>query len=125
MAKQVTVTINRITVHNNGEGSGKGELYWTFDIDGKSFVELSAKEARKTNDGEVISINESRTVSKANNDRLVVSGAVYEKDWPSKDETVKFTDEYSASNGWGIGIHDVKRTNGKLDVTIRYEIENG
>jgi hypothetical protein len=124
MSKNLNVTIKSITVNNNGEGSGKGELFWKFDIDGKMLVELPLKNARKTDDGEVISLNESRIVSKDGNDILEIHGTTSEKDWPSKDEYISFTHEYTEKNGWGVGSHDVNRKDGKLDVTVRYEIEN-
>jgi hypothetical protein len=46
MSKNLNVTIKSITVNNNGESSGKGELFWKFDIDGKMLVELPLKNAR-------------------------------------------------------------------------------
>lgn len=88
MSKKLKVTIKSLTVNNNGEGSGKGELFWRFDVDGQMLVELPIKNARKTNDGEVISLNEPRIVSKVGNDNLLIHGVVSEKDWPSKDEHI-------------------------------------
>lgn len=122
MANKLKVTIKSITVNNNGEGVGKGELYWRFDIDGAMLVELPIKEARKTNDGEVIFINEPRIVSKVGNDILEIFGTIAEKDWPSKDENVTFRHPYTEADGWGVGTHDVNRKNGRLDVTVHYEI---
>lgn len=123
MANKLKVTIKSITVNNNGEGVGKGELYWRFDLDGAKLVELPINKARKTNDGELISLSESRIISKAGNDILDISGTISEKDWPSKDENVIFTQQYTEADGWGVGTHDVNRKNGRLDVTLHYEIE--
>ena len=126
MAKKLKVTIKNITVNNNGEGglNGKGEMYWRFDIDGMLLVELPSNNPRKTHDNEVITLNESRVVSKVGNDILEVFGTISERDWPSKDETVNFTKQYTKADDWGIGSHEVNRKDGKLDVTVRYEIAN-
>jgi hypothetical protein len=124
MAKKLKVTIKSMTVHNNGEGSGKGDLYWRFDIDGTKLVELPMNNPRKTSDGEVISLGESRTVSKVGNDILDIYGTISEKSWPGKDNNVTFGQEYTEADGWGIGTHDVHRQDGKLDVTVHYEIAN-
>jgi hypothetical protein len=124
MVKQLKVTIRSMSVHNNGESAGKGELFWRFDIDGEKLVELPINNPRKTNDGELISLGESRIVSKNRNDTLDISGTISEKDWPSKDENVTFTQQFTEANGWGVGTHDVNRKDGKLDVTVHYEITN-
>lgn len=122
MSNKLKVTIKSIAVNNNGEPTGKGEVWYRFDIDGKMLVELPVDNPRKTSDGDVIFLNESRTVSKTGNDILEIFGTVSEKDWPSKDETVNFRQQYTAADGWGVGTHDVNRKDGKLDVTVHYEI---
>ena len=124
MQKKLKVTIKNMSVHNNGERVGKGELFWRFDIDGEKLVELPINNPRKTNDGELISLGESRIVSKNGNDTLDISGTISEKDFPSKDENVTFTQQFTEANGWGVGTHDVNRKDGKLDVTVHYEITN-
>lgn len=124
MANKLKVTVKNISVHNNGEAAGKGELYYRVDIDGAMLVELPVNNPRKTSDGDVIFLNESRTVNKTGNDILDIFGTVSEKDWPSKDETVNFRHQYTATDGWGVGTHDVNRKDGRLDVTVRYEIAN-
>jgi hypothetical protein len=124
MANKLKVTIKNITVNNNGEPIGKGELYWRFDVDGAMLVEQSIDQARKTNDGEVIVVNEPRIVSKVGNDILDIFGTISEKDSLSKDENVYFRHQYTEADGWGRGTHDVNRKYGKLDVTVHYEIAN-
>lgn len=124
MAKNLKVTVKSISVNNNGEGSGKGEIFYRIDLDGTKLVELPVNNARKTNDGELIVLNESRIVSKAGNNILEISGTISEKDWPSKDESVAFTQQYTEKDNWGIGSHDVNRKDGKLDVTLHYEVAN-
>jgi hypothetical protein len=124
MKKNLKVTIKSLTVNNNGESAGKGEVYWKFDLDGVKLVEVPINNARKTNDGERIVLGESRIVSKEGSDVLDISGTISEKDWPSKDENVTFSQQYTAADGWGVGTHDVNRKDGKLDVTVHYEIAN-
>ena len=55
MAK-VKVTFENITVTNNGEGSGKGELYWLFQVDGETVNQRTVSNALKVADGETISL---------------------------------------------------------------------
>jgi hypothetical protein len=124
MSDKLKVTVNRIKVHNNGEAAGKGELYYRFDIDGTMLVELPVSNPRKSSDNDVITLNESRTVSKTGNEILEIFGSVSEKDWPSKDETVNFRQQFTQADGWGVGTHDVNRKDGRLDVTVHYEIAN-
>jgi hypothetical protein len=121
---QLKVTVQSITVNNNGESIGKGELFWKFDIDGATLVELPSNNPRKTRDGEVITLNESRTVNKTGNDSLTVFGTVSERDLLTKNETVSFSQEFTAADDWGVGPHSLNRKDGKLDVTIRYEVAN-
>ena len=124
MVKNLKVTIKSISVNNNGESTGKGELYWKFSIDGVKFVDVPINNARKTQDGDLIVLNESRLVSKKGNDSLDVYGMISEKDWPSKDENITFSQEFTEVDGWGVGTHDVNRKDGRLDVTVHYEVSN-
>jgi hypothetical protein len=126
MAEQIKVTFSSIKVNNNGEGSGKGELYWDMLVDGQPLGgdgNRSISNARKTADGEMIVLNAaSRTVSKEAGQRLVVEGSVSDKDDLSKDESTGFSDTYDSHNNWGIGSYSRILRDRKLDVVVSYQV---
>lgn len=121
------IIIERITVHNNGDRSGKGELYWAVDANSQTLSELPRNDAYKARDGEVITLGDHLTVDGLDDrDTLTVSGYVSEKDgvFSGQDESAKFNHVYSKNDNWGNGSHDVPLSDGPLDVTLRYRIED-
>jgi hypothetical protein len=124
MAK-VKVTFENITVTNNGEGSGKGELYWLFQVDGETVNQRTVSNTLKVADGETISLGTSRQVSKSTGQTLSVYGSVSEKDDLSKDEGHFFSDSYKSTEKWGAkeGVYTRRINDRKLDVTVSYRVE--
>jgi hypothetical protein len=126
MADKIKVTFSQIRVTNNGEWTGKGELYWDLLVDGQPLGgdgSRSLSNPRKTADGETIVLNGvSRTVTKASGQRLVVQGNVSEKDNTDRDETDGFEDVYDTTNNWGIGAYTRTLRDGNMDVAVSYQI---
>ena len=126
MADKIKVTFSNIKVNNNGEGTGKGELYWDLFVDGQPVGgegNRSISNPRKAADGETIALNGvSRTVAKDAGQRLVVQGTVSEKDNLDKDETDGFEDVFDATNHWGVGSYTRALRDRKLDVVVSYQI---
>src|SRR5262249_30467027 len=110
MAK-VKVTFDNITITNNGEGSGKGELYWLFQVDGETVNQRTVSNPQKAADGETIALGSSRQVIKSPGQNLTVYGSVSEKDDLSKDESNFFSDSFKPSDNWGASGGNHKRTN--------------
>lgn len=118
------VTMNKILVRDNGEAPGKGELYWSLQVDDQT-IEVLDSPGRKTGDGETIILGNSGTVTKDRNATLTVLGNVSEKDGFLKgaDDTASFRHVYTEANDWGLGSHTAKLSDGKhLDVTVYYTI---
>lgn len=124
MAK-VKVTFENITVTNNGEGSGKGELYWLFQVDGETVSQRTVSNTLKVADGETIALNASRQVTKSPGQNLTIYGSVSEKDDLSKDESDFFSDSFKPSDRWGAreGVYKRRINDRKLDVTVSYRID--
>jgi hypothetical protein len=126
MADKLKVTFTTINVTDNGEPAhkGRGEIYWDLLVDGQLVSNRSVSNPRKTADGETISVNQHRTVTKETGQLLLIEGSVKEKDDIDKDEFASFKDEYTKAMNWGIGTHTTHAlVDGKLDVTVTYKIE--
>ena len=95
---RVKVTFENITVANNGDGSGKGELYWLFQVDGETVSQRTVSNIQKVADGEPIPLNASRQVVKSPGQNLSIYGSVSEKDDLSKDESASFSDSYKPAD---------------------------
>ena len=126
MADKIKITFSTIKVNNNGDGTGKGELYWDLFVDGQPVGgdgNRSISNPRKAADGETISLNAaSRTVTKQPGDRLLIQGSVAEKDNLDKDESDNFEDEYNAAKNWGVGSYTRALRDRKMDVVVSYQI---
>lgn len=122
---RVKVTFENITVANNGDGSGKGELYWLFQVDGETVSQRTVSNIQKVADGETIPLNASRQVVKSPGQNLSIYGSVSEKDDLSKDESASFSDSYKPADRWGArgGIYTRRLNDRKLDVTVSYRID--
>ncbi len=120
------IIIEKIDVHNNGDRTGKGELYWNIDANSQAFSERSRRNVLKVRDGEVVRLGDHMVVSNLNGrDMLTISGYVSERDGAlsGADETAKFSHEYSQRDDWGVGNYNVSLKDGPLDVTLSYKIE--
>ncbi len=121
------IVVEKIDVHNNGDRSGKGELFWNIDANSQTFSNRPKKNVLKAKDGEVISLGDNLVVSSLEKkDTLTISGHVSEKDgiFSGSDETAKFSHIYSKSDSWGIGNYKVPLRDGPLDVSLSYRIES-
>jgi hypothetical protein len=127
MADKLKVTFSNIKVTNNGEWTGKGELYWDFIVDGEPVGgdgNRSLANPRKTPDGDTILLNgASRIVNKDSGQTLVIEGSVAEKDNLDKDEMASFRDVHRKVNGWGIGAYTRALRDGNMDVTVSYKVD--
>ena len=126
----VKVTFEKLVVHDNGDtkvGGGRGELYWTFSVDGSSLVSRSRNNSDKTKDGATIFFGESRVVSKPrkNDVYLTISGEIGDKDggFSGKDEKDDFSKSWGLNENWGAGTRQVNLRDGRLDTTLHYKIE--
>lgn len=126
MADKIKVTFSQIKVTNNGEWTGKGELYWDLLVDGQPLGgdgSRSLANPRKAADGETILLNGvTRTVTKSPGQSLTVQGNVSEKDNTDRDETDGFEDVYDNANNWGIGVYTRVLRDGNMDVAVSYQI---
>lgn len=123
MADKLKVTFTTINVRNNGEWTGKGELYWELLVDDYQVSSRPLSNPLKVADGETISINQNYPVTKENDQVLTVEGSVSEKDNLDKDEFASFRDAFTEELDWGLGTHNRTLRDGKLDVTVNYKIE--
>lgn len=123
MSDKLNVTFTTVNVRNNGEWTGKGELYWELSVDSHQVSSRSLTNTLKTADGETISINQSYPVTKQAGQTLSIEGAFSEKDNTDRDEYDKFTDAYTNAQNRGIGTHNHTLRDGNLDVVVNYKIE--
>jgi len=123
MTDKLRVTFTTINVTNNGEWTGKGELYWELTVDDQPVDSRSVTNPLKVADGETIVVTKSWPVAKEAGQMLTIEGAVSEKDNLDKDEFAVFADTYTLPGNWGLGTHKRKIRDGNLDVTVNYKIE--
>lgn len=123
MTDRLKVTFTTIQVRNNGEWTGKGEIYSELVVDDQQVYSRPVTNPLKVADGETISVMQSYPVSKEAGQSLTIEGSVSEKDNLDKDEYDKFTDTYTSAMNWGLGTHKRTLRDGNLDVTVTYKIE--
>ena len=123
MSDKLKVTFTTIEVRNNGEWTGKGELYWELLVDDQQVASRPVTNPLKVADGETIAVSQSYPLTKAAGQSLTIEGAVSEKDNLDRDEYAKFTDTYTAAMNWGLGSHARTLRDGHLDITVNYKIE--
>jgi hypothetical protein len=116
------ITFTSMHVTNNGEWTGKGELYWKWMVDGNIIGQRQLSNPLKTADGETIQLSAATTVVKNAGDSLTVEGSASEKDNLDKDENDTFKDTYYGPN-WGVGNYTRVLRDGNLDVSVNYKIE--
>ncbi|HEU4387548.1 MAG TPA: hypothetical protein VFV34_07110 [Blastocatellia bacterium] len=123
MSDRLKVTFTTINVTNNGEWTGKGELYWELLVDDQQVHSVPVNNPLKVADGETISITQGWPVTKQPGQTLTIQGSVSERDNLDKDEFAKFLDAYTGDMNWGLGSHKRTLRDGNLDVTVNYKIE--
>lgn len=127
---QVKVTFDKLVVHDNGDtkvGGGKGELYWSFSVDGDTLIKRDRSNPDKTKDGTTIFLGDHVTVTKArkNGVFLTITGEVGDKDggFSGKDEVDDFQKVWGHKENWGAGTRQVSLRDGRLDTTLHYKVE--
>ena len=123
MSDKLKITFTSINVSNNGEWTGKGELYWELLVDDQQVDSRPVTNTLKVADGETIVVTQSWPVTKDAGQSLTVQGSVSERDNLDKDEFSKFLDTYTGAMNWGLGTHKRTLRDGNLDVTVNYKIE--
>ena len=123
MSDKLKVTFTTISVRNNGEWTGKGELYWELIVDDHQVSSRPVSNPLKLADGETVAINQSYPVTKEGGQTLTIEGSVSERDNLDKDDFATFKDAYSLAGNWGLGTHNRTLRDGNLDVTVNYKIE--
>jgi len=120
---KLRISFLNLKVTNNGEWTGKGELYWDFLVDGEPTGGRSISNVLKVADGELIPLSATREVRKSNGESLSISGSISERDNLDKDDFAPFEDNYTVNDSWGRGTHSRTVRDGRLDVTVTYKIE--
>ncbi len=123
MSDKLKITFTTINVRNNGEWTGKGELYWELLVDDHQVASRPVSNPLKAADGETIAINQSYPVTKQSGQTLTIEGTVSERDNLDKDDFANFKDAYTNAGNWGLGTHNRTLRDGNLDVTVNYKIE--
>lgn len=123
MSDKLKITFTTINVRNNGEWTGKGELYWELLVDDHQVSSRPVSNPLKIADGETISINQSYPVTKQTGQSLTIEGSVSERDNVDKDDFASFADAYTGAENWGLGTHNRTLRDGNLDVTVNYKVE--
>jgi hypothetical protein len=121
------VVAEKIVVHDNGDKTGKGEIYWTISANAKSFSERSRKNIVKVKDGETLFLGDDLLIGSLDaTDTLTVEAVVSEKDgiFSGSDESAGFKHIHTQVNNWGVGNYSVRlQDKSSFDVTFHYRIE--
>lgn len=124
---RLKVTFSDIEVTRDGDPVDRGEVYWSFKVDGAVVSSRSVANPYTIGSGGTISLGNSKTITKSSamGTNLVVSGSVSEKDsgLGGKDDTDSFTHSYTSGNNWGTGAHSANLVDNNLNVTLNYLIE--
>lgn len=125
---KLKVTFVDIYVTKDGDPLDKGEIYWSFKVDGSVVTSRSVGNPFSIGSGGTIVLGQTSTVTKSGQvgTNIVVSGSVSEKDnlLNGKDDTDAFTQSYTSGNNWGTGNpHSAQLRDNNLDVTVNYLIE--
>ena len=123
MADKLKVTFTTINIRNNGEWTGKGEIYYELLVDDYQVASLAKENPRKVADGETIVINQFHSVTKQPGQTLSVESSVSEKDNLDKDEFATKRNQYTEAENWGIGTHNMNLRDGNLDVMVNFKVE--
>jgi hypothetical protein len=125
---KLKVTFTDIYVSKDGDPTGKGEVFWSFKVDGSVVSSRTVANPRKTGSGEIIALGEHTTTTKSGalGTKLVISGFVGEKDsgFDGKDEYDAFSHNYTSAGNWGTGHPQSATISDKnLNATVNYIIE--
>lgn len=126
-ADKIKIEIISIQVHSDGDGdfAGAGEFSYTFKVDNDIIIQKSQTDPVSAHDGETISINETKEITRGSGETFTVYGSVVEVDDTltfQNDVAGDFSHEYSKSNSWNPGSKSVRLTGDGVDVTVNYKI---
>jgi len=125
---RLKVTFIDMEVIRDGDPIDRGEIFWSFKVDGSAVTSRSVNNPLTIGSGGTITLGQNATVTKsgAPGTNLVVSGSVSEKDsfLGGRDDSASFTDNFNSGNGWGTNNpHAVRLIDNNLDITLNYIVE--
>jgi len=126
----LTVSFTHIDVNDDGDNwpNGEGEIFYDLLISDQSIVSRSAENPHDADTGDVIILNQQRTLNRPDNDPnafIKISGWVSEDDdflSGATDNAGSFEHIHNLGNGWGVGTHEARLSGDGLDVTVHYTI---
>lgn len=122
---KLKVTFTDIEVTRDGDPLDRGELYWSFKVDGSEVASRSSSNPLTIGSGGTISLGQSATVTKSGavGTNLVISGSASDKDG-GKDESDSFVRNHNNGDNWGTNNpQNAHLVDNNLDVTLNYIIE--
>lgn len=123
---KIKITLEKLYVTDNGDPSHEtnGELYYSFKVDGKALVSQSKNSPKNVKDRATISLNKSTELEINNKETIKLSGYVgdVDKGFNGKDERDDFSVILSFSNNWKEGGNSVHLVDGRLNVTLYYNV---
>ncbi|MFD2564218.1 MULTISPECIES: hypothetical protein [Aquimarina] len=124
---KIKITFDKLYVTDNGDPSHEtnGELYYSFKVNGKSLISRSKSNPKKVKDKATIQLNKCKELDVKDNETIKVSGYVGDSDkgFNGKDEYDDFSVILKNSNNWKEGSNSVHLVDGRLNVTLYYEVE--
>jgi hypothetical protein len=126
----VQVNFDRIEVDRDGDpgiSDGQGDFYWSLSVNGTTVSSRSSGNVLRRGNGDVISLDASKSVELRPQQDLIVSGFLAEKDQGTSgaDERDDFAHTFDRSQNWGNGPHQVALQDRKMDVTLHYTVTAG
>ncbi len=115
---KVTVNLKKVTIENDSDFPGNGEIDLSFDINGKqsSWYHKNAESGKSYTLKKVFNL----TLNESEKLKIYISG--FDKD-PGTDDSMGIVNkEFSASNNWGKGNHNHRSSCPKGCYTIHYTI---
>ena len=123
----VQVTFDRIDVDRDGDPGitdGKGDFYWTLNVNGARVSHRSESNVLREGNGGSIDLGESKSVELKPQEDLIVSGflAVKDQGTSGADERDDFAQTFDRSQKWGNGPHQVPLQDRKMACTLHYTV---
>ena len=124
---KIKITFDKLYVTDNGDPSHEtnGEIYYSFKVDGKSLVSQSKNSPKNAKDKATIQLNKFKELDINNKETIKLSGYVgdVDKGFNGKDEYDDFSVTLMHSNNWKEGSNSVHLVDGRLNVTLYYDVE--
>lgn len=122
----IKITFEKILVHHDCEDRGQGEFYYEFKANGKIIADLNSRTPISVDNNAEIPINKTGLIyiTKRQNESIVISGKVVEKDNIGTDELPPFQHEYFYKNNLSpVDATAYLRKDGACDVTVFYHVD--